>query len=62
MKIVKPGQLKSERVYTGTCTNCGCVVEFKEGEAEYRSYPRNESALVVKCPTPKCHKEIFVSA
>lgn len=62
MEIIEKGQLPGEREHTGTCSNCRCKVRFKEKEAEYRSYPRNEAVWVVKCPTPGCGKEIFVDA
>jgi hypothetical protein len=60
MEIIKEGKIPAEREHTGTCGNCRCQVRFKEKEARFVSFPRNESAWVVKCPTTGCGKEIWV--
>jgi hypothetical protein len=60
MEIIEVGKLPEEQLFTGTCTHCRCRVRFKRAEAKYHSSPKNESHLSVKCPTPKCPKDIFV--
>lgn len=60
MEIIEPGQIPEEEVFTGQCTRCRCKVRFKRSEAKYRSSPRNETFLTVKCPTAKCGNEIWV--
>ena len=61
MKIIKEGKLPSQKVHRGQCMNCGAVFEFQEVEARFESFPRNESALVIRCPTVGCKKDVYVS-
>ena len=61
MKIIKAGKEQEkpeDRLYTGTCWNCGCEVECKKCELEYdreawRDIPGTPTHIVV-CPTKNC--------
>lgn len=62
MKIIKAGNLNVKLRKT-TCSDCGCVFSWKEGERGTRfvQAPKNESAWVVKCPQKGCGKENYES-
>lgn len=57
MKILKSGKNKKPKAVIAEC-HCGCRFSFTKDEARYESYPRNESAYVVKCP--ECRADIWV--
>ena len=59
MKVIKPGVLPTELRLRGTCTHCGCEVEFKTGEAQRHTH-RNETYYSVPCPTKECGRSISV--
>ena len=61
MRIITPGKLPQERIYRATCLSCGCRFEFARAEALYVHDQRDGDALVVKCPTPGCNKEEWVT-
>jgi uncharacterized protein with PIN domain len=58
MKIIKQGKLPENRIHKTTCDKCGTVFEFEEKESQVRSFPRNESARIVKCPF--CGKDVWM--
>lgn len=60
MKIIKEGKAPQEKVLTGQCTSCGCVVEAKKQElvAGYYDQRDNCQNYSLKCPTPKCNSTI----
>jgi hypothetical protein len=62
MEILEEGKLPGEKEHIGRCSNCGCRLKFKQHEAQFRSFPKNESAWVIKCPTRGCGREIYVDA
>lgn len=51
MRIIKPGKPESERLFTGTCRNCGCQVEFKQHEGEVIRDQRDGDYIRLNCPT-----------
>jgi hypothetical protein len=58
MRIIKEGQIPTEKLYEGTCGYCATVFEFKAGEATLVSDQRNGDCLTIGCP--KCAKLVFV--
>lgn len=62
MKIIKEGNLPSERKFTATCSNCKCHFEFLAKEAEYRSDQRDGDFYEVKCPQSGCGRANYVNA
>lgn len=62
MKIVKAGNLPQERVLTGKCYNCKCVIEATVGECESVTDPRDGvTTYSYNCPTPRCGSAIGLS-
>ena len=61
MKIITPGALPQEKTYRTTCTNCGCVFEFKRKEAKRSPDQRDGDALVIPCPTSECNTQCWVT-
>lgn len=61
MKIITPGKLPQEKVYTTTCRNCGCRFEFTRDDARYVSDQRDGDALTVRCPQQGCNTEKWVT-
>lgn len=62
MKIIKEGLAKGDNEHEGTCVYCNCKVRFKQKEATYKFFPRNESCWTIKCPTHGCGATIYVDA
>lgn len=52
MEILFRGQLPSERLYTGECSNCSTRIKFKESEASYSGTPSDPYPYVA-CPVCK---------
>lgn len=63
MKIIKQGipqQKPEDKLYTGSCYNCGCEVECKQSELQYYGeapYPGTFGSFV-ECPTNGCNTRI----
>lgn len=56
--IIKRGQLPEDTIHQATCVNCKSVLEFKQGEAQWRSDVR-ETYLIIECPV--CKKLVYKS-
>jgi len=50
MKIIKYGQLPSQRRYQIECSSCGTIFEFKAEEAAYHSDTRDGDYYSIYCP------------
>ena len=58
MKIIKEGKLPEREEFVNTCLYCKTIYEFIKDECKYRSFPKNESFYVVKCPF--CNKFNYI--
>lgn len=58
VRVIKHGE-DLNPVYRAWCMNCGCIIEFLEGDAR-QEFDRNEMLLVVACPD--CKREIWTDA
>jgi endogenous inhibitor of DNA gyrase (YacG/DUF329 family) len=56
MKIIKQGKHPDDRLYRGTCSTCGTVVEFSAKEAKWED-ARPVGDWVLTCPT--CQRSIY---
>lgn len=51
MRVLKWGKPFEETTYKAKCLECGCMVQFCEGEAAFAGPATNSYFLEVKCPT-----------
>ncbi len=58
MRVLQPGRNPDDDLLTGTCENCGCVVQFYRREAQAISnhdwLTGFETLYHIDCPTPGC--------
>lgn len=64
IKVLKPGNLDTERDLRGTCQICGCQVEAKRKICQIIRGPKEAStlALGLECPTIGCTNWIVMGA
>ena len=64
MKIIRKGILPKDRLYNGTCNNCGCQVEAAEEEVTKHNlgdrYSGEFLEYYVLCPTQGCGRRIIL--
>ena len=61
MKIIEVGQPQERDIYHGQCSTCKCIVECFEAEIAYESLSNTGVKAYIKCPTPNCKGNIYLS-
>lgn len=51
MKILKPGRREADRLFKGTCSSCGCQIEFHQHEGQIIRDSRDGDYIRINCPT-----------
>jgi len=50
MEIIKRGKPPSERIWAGTCQNCGSKIQAKEKEVSPHYDQRDGTYAIAQCP------------
>jgi ribosomal protein L24E len=53
MRIIKPGNNPDAEIWTGTCSNCGAIIEATRGELDVKHDQRDGSYAWSDCPDCK---------
>lgn len=57
IKMIKPGELPSEKIYKGWCSKCGSEMEAKRSDLEY-SLHRNTDYYSATCLLTGCGNSV----
>ena len=62
VEVIKQGELPGDKVFTGTCSRCGCVFSFEAKEAILCPDFRDGDYYRIYCPTVGCHRWVTVNS
>jgi len=57
MKIIKQGKRPEDRIWDGTCTNCGSILQAHQHELNITHDPRDGYLGDAECPV--CERRVF---